>query len=45
MVYLFMSGQLKVRELVSREYPLDEINVAYDALASGDVARSILRMN
>jgi NDMA-dependent alcohol dehydrogenase len=45
MVDLFMSGQLKVRELVSREYALDEINVAYDALANGDVARSILRMN
>jgi len=44
MVDLYMAGKLKVDELVSRTYPLDEINVAYDALAAGEVARSVLVM-
>lgn len=44
MVDLYMDGRLKVDELVSRHYPLDEINVAYDALANGEVARSVLTM-
>jgi S-(hydroxymethyl)glutathione dehydrogenase/alcohol dehydrogenase len=42
LVNLYMSKRLKVDELVTRTYPLDEINAAYDALAAGDVARSIL---
>ena len=42
MVDLYMSGKLQVDSLVSRTYPLDEINVAYDALGKGEVARSIL---
>jgi S-(hydroxymethyl)glutathione dehydrogenase/alcohol dehydrogenase len=37
-----MEGKIKVSELVSRKYPLDGINTAYDALANGEVARSIL---
>jgi Zn-dependent alcohol dehydrogenase len=45
MVDLYLDGKLKVDELVSRHYPLDEINVAYDALANGEVARSVLTMN
>lgn len=45
MVDLYMDGKLKVDELVSRHYPLDEINTAYDALANGEVARSVLMMN
>jgi Zn-dependent alcohol dehydrogenase len=44
MVDLYMDGRLKVDELVSRSYPLAEINTAYDALAAGEVARSILTM-
>jgi S-(hydroxymethyl)glutathione dehydrogenase / alcohol dehydrogenase len=43
MVDLYLDGKLKVDEMVSRYYPLDEINVAYDALANGEVARSIIR--
>jgi S-(hydroxymethyl)glutathione dehydrogenase/alcohol dehydrogenase len=45
MVDLYLDGRLKVDELVSRSYPLEEINQAYDALANGEVARSILTMN
>ncbi len=42
MVELYMSGKIEVDALVSRTYTLDEINVAYDALGRGEVARSIL---
>jgi S-(hydroxymethyl)glutathione dehydrogenase/alcohol dehydrogenase len=42
MVDLYLSGKINVDSLVSRTYPLAEINTAYDALAKGEVARSIL---
>ncbi|MFT5176210.1 MAG: S-(hydroxymethyl)glutathione dehydrogenase/alcohol dehydrogenase [Gammaproteobacteria bacterium] len=42
LVDLYLSKRLRVDELVTRTYPLAEINVAYDALAQGDVARSII---
>jgi S-(hydroxymethyl)glutathione dehydrogenase/alcohol dehydrogenase len=42
MVELYLSGKIKVDPLISRTYPLEEINIAYEALARGAVARSIL---
>jgi S-(hydroxymethyl)glutathione dehydrogenase/alcohol dehydrogenase len=45
LVDLYMDGKIKISELVSRSYPLDRINTAYDALANGEVARSILTFN
>ena len=42
MVDLYLGGKLQVDSLVSRTYPLDDINIAYDALSKGEVARSIL---
>jgi S-(hydroxymethyl)glutathione dehydrogenase/alcohol dehydrogenase len=42
MVDLYMDGRLKIDPLVSRSYPLAQINEAYDALNNGEVARSIL---
>ena len=42
MVDLYLSGKIQVDALVSRTYTLDEINVAYEALGRGEVARSIL---
>ncbi len=42
LVDLYLAKRLRVDELVTRSYSLDEINVAYDALAQGDVARSII---
>ncbi len=42
MTDLYMSGRLKIDPLISRTYPLEEINAAYDALAAGEVARSII---
>ncbi len=35
-------GQLRVGELISRRYTLDEINEAYDRLGRGEVARSVI---
>ena len=37
-----MNGRLKIDEMISRSYRLDEINIAYDALAGGEVARSVI---
>lgn len=38
----YLSGRLKLDELVSRHYPLEQINEAYDAMKNGEVARSVL---
>lgn len=43
LVDLYMSGKLKLDELVSRSYSLEQINDAFDALKKGEVARSIIR--
>ena len=42
LVSLYKSGQLKLDELVTRTYPLEGINDAFEALAKGEVARSVL---
>ena len=42
LVSLYMAGRLQVDELVSRSYPLEQINEAYEALAKGEVARSVI---
>lgn len=39
---LYMQGKLKVDELVTRTYTLDEINAAFQALDKGEVARSVI---
>ncbi len=41
-VDLFMSGKVKLRELISRRLGLDDINHAFDLLDRGEVARSVL---
>ena len=40
---LYKDGRLRLDELVSREYALEDINEAFAALERGEVARSILR--
>jgi S-(hydroxymethyl)glutathione dehydrogenase / alcohol dehydrogenase len=42
MLDLFAAGKLKLRELVSRTLPLEEINDAFDAMMTGEVARSVI---
>jgi len=39
---LYVQGKLNLDGLVSRRYPLGEINEAFDALRNGEVARSVL---
>ena len=41
-VDLFMDGKVKLRELISRRLPLEEINRAFELLDRGEVARSVL---
>lgn len=43
-VRLYKEGKIQIDELVSREFPLEGVNDAFEALARGEVARSILRM-
>jgi S-(hydroxymethyl)glutathione dehydrogenase/alcohol dehydrogenase len=39
---LYQAGQLKLDELVSRRYPVEEVNTAFEVLGKGEVARSVL---
>ncbi len=39
---LYMAGKLKLEELISTEYRLDQINEAFDVMLTGDVARGII---
>jgi S-(hydroxymethyl)glutathione dehydrogenase / alcohol dehydrogenase len=38
----YAAGKLKLDELVSQRYRLDEINAAYDRMLSGEVARGVI---
>jgi S-(hydroxymethyl)glutathione dehydrogenase/alcohol dehydrogenase len=40
---LYMSGRLKLDEMVSRTITLDEINEGFDAMKSGEVVRSVIQ--
>jgi S-(hydroxymethyl)glutathione dehydrogenase/alcohol dehydrogenase len=42
LVDLYMQGRLKLDQIVSRTYHLDEINEAFDALARGENARGVV---
>jgi S-(hydroxymethyl)glutathione dehydrogenase/alcohol dehydrogenase len=39
---LYKAGKLKLDELVSRTYPIEKVNDAFEALGKGEVARSTL---
>jgi S-(hydroxymethyl)glutathione dehydrogenase/alcohol dehydrogenase len=43
LVSLYKSGQLKLDELISRTITLDEVNEAFDAMKTGEVARSVIQ--
>jgi S-(hydroxymethyl)glutathione dehydrogenase/alcohol dehydrogenase len=42
---LYVAGKIKLDELISREYPLDQVNEAFRALEAGEVARSIVKFD
>jgi S-(hydroxymethyl)glutathione dehydrogenase/alcohol dehydrogenase len=39
---LYKAGVLKLDELVSRSFPLEQVDAAFEALSKGEVARSVL---
>jgi Zn-dependent alcohol dehydrogenase len=41
-VDMVMKGTLRVSDMISRQYSLDQINEAYDRLGRGEVARSVI---
>lgn len=41
-IELTLAGKLKVIELISRRYALDEINEGFDRLGRGEVARGVI---
>jgi NDMA-dependent alcohol dehydrogenase len=42
LLQLFQAGRLPIDRLITRRYPLDRVNEAYEALLAGEVARSVL---
>jgi len=42
-VDLYMDGRLPIDKLISKYYPLEEINEAFDALERGEVGRGVIR--
>ncbi|GAB3857637.1 NDMA-dependent alcohol dehydrogenase [Nocardioides maradonensis] len=40
---LYQSGLLKLDELITREYSLDEVNQGYDDLLAGELIRGVIR--
>jgi S-(hydroxymethyl)glutathione dehydrogenase / alcohol dehydrogenase len=44
LIALYQRGRLKLDELVTRSYPLAEVNQAFEALGAGQVARSVLTL-
>ena len=42
LIEMYQSGKLLLDELLTRTYPLEQINTAYAALERGEVARSLV---
>ena len=42
MVNLYLSGKLKIDELITHRYAIDEVSEAFRALAAGELARGII---
>ncbi|MFO7322454.1 MAG: Zn-dependent alcohol dehydrogenase [Chloroflexota bacterium] len=42
---LYMAGKLKLDELISREYRLEQVNEAFETMLSGEIARGIIRFS
>jgi len=45
LVNLYLDGRLKLDELVSRTYTLEDINEGFTALRTGQVARGVIVFN
>lgn len=42
MVDLYMSGKLKIDQLITKRYSIEEVNEAFRALAAGELARGLI---
>jgi S-(hydroxymethyl)glutathione dehydrogenase/alcohol dehydrogenase len=42
---LYKAGRLKLKELITKEFTLDQINEALEALQKGEVARGVVRIS
>jgi S-(hydroxymethyl)glutathione dehydrogenase/alcohol dehydrogenase len=42
LIDLYMSGRVKLDQLVTKKFPLDDINAAMDAMERGTVARGVI---
>ena len=42
MIELYLAGKLNLEGLITQEYRLDQINEAYEAMLSGEVARGVI---
>jgi S-(hydroxymethyl)glutathione dehydrogenase/alcohol dehydrogenase len=42
---LYKAGKLKLDELITRRFPLEEVNAAFEVLGRGEVARSVLTLD
>jgi len=42
LVTLYQAGRLRIDELITRRYGLDEANEAFTALAAGELARGLI---
>ena len=42
LISLYKAGKLKLDELISRSFPVEDVNSAFEALGKGEVARSVL---
>ncbi len=45
MIELYMQKKLKIDELISRTISIDEVNGAFDAMRTGEVARSVIKFS
>jgi S-(hydroxymethyl)glutathione dehydrogenase/alcohol dehydrogenase len=43
LVELYLEKKIKIDELISRTFPLEKVNEAYDLLKQGEVARSVVK--
>ena len=41
---LYKAGRLKLDELITRRFPLEDVNDAFQALDRGEVARGVLEI-
>jgi S-(hydroxymethyl)glutathione dehydrogenase/alcohol dehydrogenase len=42
LIDLYMDGQYKLDEMITRRVGLDELNRAFDAMVAGEVKRSVV---